>query len=108
MFTAGTQPPWFAGDANLVYYHMSSTQRQLESFLSNARSFDVLAISAGFDRGVADWCGTLSDTDYRQIGEVLKHFSNERSQGRRFATLEGGYNHITLGASILSFLEGFE
>ena len=98
----------FAGDASVVYYHMGSTPRDLDSFLSNAGSFDALAVSAGFDRGVADWGGTLSDTDYRQIGEVLKHFSNERSQGRRFAILEGGYNHTTLGASILSFLEGFD
>ena len=98
----------FAGDATVVYYHMGQTPRELESFLSNAGSFDVLAISAGFDRGVADWGGTLSDKDYRQIGEILKHFSREKSQGRRFAILEGGYNHRTLGAAILSFLEGFE
>ena len=98
----------FAGDTNVVYCHMGSTPEELVSFLSTAGNFDVLAVSAGFDRGVADWGGTLSDTDYRQIGEVLKHFSNERSQGRRFAILEGGYNYTALGASILSFLEGFE
>jgi acetoin utilization deacetylase AcuC-like enzyme len=98
----------FAGHANVLYYHLGSTLRELKDFLSTAGSFDVLAVSAGFDRGVADWGGTLSDRDYHQIGEMLKHFSNERSQGRRFAILEGGYNHTTLGASILSFLEGFE
>lgn len=98
----------FAGNANVLYYHLGSTLRELESFLSTAGSFDVLAVSAGFDRAVADWGGTLSDRDYHQIGEMLKHFSNERSQGRRFAVLEGGYNHTTLGTSILSFLEGFE
>jgi len=98
----------FAGDASVAYYHMGSTPRELDSFLSSAGGYDALAISAGFDRGVADWGGTLSDRDYHQIGETLKHFSHEKSQGRRFAILEGGYNHNTLGASILSFLEGFE
>ena len=82
--------------------------RDADIFELDSTTFDALAVSAGFDRGVADWGGTLSDTDYRQIGEMLKHFSNERSQGRRFAILEGGYNHTTLGASILSFLEGFD
>jgi acetoin utilization deacetylase AcuC-like enzyme len=98
----------FAGDASVVYYHMGPTPGELDSFLSNAGSYDALAVSAGFDRGVADWGGTLSDRDYHQIGEMLEHFSNKRSQGRRFAILEGGYNHTTLGGSILSFLEGFE
>jgi len=98
----------FAGDANVVYYHMRQTPRELEIFLSSAGSFDVLAISAGFDRGVADWGGTLSDRDYHQVGDMLKHFSRQKSQGKRFAILEGGYNHTTLGASILSFLDGFQ
>jgi acetoin utilization deacetylase AcuC-like enzyme len=98
----------FAGHANALYYHLGLTLRELENFLSTTGSFDALAVSAGFDRGVADWGGTLSDRDYHQIGEMLKRFSNEKSQGRRFAVLEGGYNHATLGASILSFLEGFE
>jgi acetoin utilization deacetylase AcuC-like enzyme len=97
----------FAGYANVVYYHMGST-RELERFLSNVGSFDVVAISAGFDRGVADWGGTLSDGDYHQVGDMLKHFSGQKSRGRRFAILEGGYNHTTLGASILSFLKGFQ
>jgi acetoin utilization deacetylase AcuC-like enzyme len=98
----------FAEYANVVYHHMGSTPRELESFLSNAGSYDVLAISAGFDRGVADWGGTLSDEHYCQIGETLKHFSCHKSEGKRFVILEGGYNHATLGASILSFLEGFK
>lgn len=71
-------------------------------------NFDALAVSAGFDRSIADWGGTVSDIEYYQIGEMLKDFSNEESHGRRFAILEGGYNHATLSASILSFLEGFD
>jgi len=97
----------FAGDTKVTYHHMGSTPRELESFLSDARSVDILAVSAGFDRGVADWGGTLTDEDYQRIGELLKRFSEEKSRGRRYAVLEGGYNHETLGASILSFLRGF-
>jgi acetoin utilization deacetylase AcuC-like enzyme len=98
----------FAGDADVVYHHMGSGPRELKDFIARTRHFDMLGVSAGFDRGIADWGGTLSDEDYQQIGKLLKHFSLEKSQGRRFAILEGGYNHATLGASILSFLEGFE
>ena len=98
----------FAGDANVTYHHMGAGPRELESFLSAAGNFDMLGISAGFDRGVADWGGTLSDEDYEQIGGLLKRFSEKKSRGRRFAVLEGGYNHKTLGSSILSFLRGFE
>lgn len=97
----------FAGDAKVMYHHMGSSPRELEGFLPDAGSIDMLAVSAGFDRAVADWGGTLSDDDYQRIGELLKRFSEEKSKGRRFAVLEGGYNHNNLGMSILSFLRGF-
>jgi acetoin utilization deacetylase AcuC-like enzyme len=97
----------FAGDAKVTYHHMGSSPRELEGFLSDAGSVDMLAVSAGFDRAVADWGGTLGDDDYQRIGELLKRFSEEKSKGRRFAVLEGGYSHKTLGISILSFLRGF-
>lgn len=97
----------FTGAASVTYHHMGSGPKELENFISRTVDFDMLGISAGFDRGVADWGGTLSDEDYQQIGELLRQFSLEKSQGRRFAILEGGYSHATLGASILSFLEGF-
>jgi acetoin utilization deacetylase AcuC-like enzyme len=97
----------FAGDANVVYHHMGASPEELEDFISNAGDLDMLGVSAGFDRGVADWGGTLTDEHYQQIGELLRQFSLEKSQGRRFAVLEGGYNHTTLGASILSFLKAF-
>jgi acetoin utilization deacetylase AcuC-like enzyme len=98
----------FARDVNVVYYHMGQTPRELDHFLSSAGNFDVLAISAGFDRGLADWGGTLSDEDYHEIGNMLKDFSCQKCEGRRFAVLEGGYNHTTLGGSIFSFLEGLD
>jgi acetoin utilization deacetylase AcuC-like enzyme len=50
----------------------------------------------------------LTDSDYNKIGVVLKEVSEELCEGRRFALLEGGYNHSTLGQTIKSFLKGFE
>jgi len=97
----------FAEDAKVTYHHMGSSPTELESFLSNARSVDMLAVSAGFDRATADWGGRLSDEDYQRIAELLKRFSEEKSKGRRFAVLEGGYNHKTLGKTAFSFLRTF-
>jgi acetoin utilization deacetylase AcuC-like enzyme len=97
----------FSGDPTVVYHHMGSKMEDLQRFLFGAGRFDALAVSAGFDRGIQDWGGALSDEDYKRIGELLKRVSEENAQGRRFAVLEGGYNHKTLGPSILSFLEGF-
>ena len=97
----------FAGDAKVTYHHMGSSPTELESFLSNAGSVDMLAVSAGFDRATADWGGRLSDEDYQRIAELLKRFSEEKSKGRRFAVLEGGYNHKTLGKTAFSFLRTF-
>jgi len=98
----------FAGDARVLYHHMDSTPRELENFLLTAGDFNMLAVSAGFDRAVADWGGTLSARDYEQIGQLLKRFSEKKSQGRRFAILEGGYNHTSLGETALSFLRTFQ
>ena len=97
----------FAGDSNVAYHHVGQHPDELVDFLSTMDSFDMLAVSAGFDRGVADWGGTLSDEDFEQIGKLLKEFSQAKSQGRRFAVLEGGYNHRTLGRTMFSFIHTF-
>jgi len=97
----------FCEDPTVLYHHMGSEAGELERFLSSAGMFDIVGVSAGFDRGVADWGGMLSDEDFRRIGRHLKRFSEENTRGRRFAVLEGGYNHAALGPSILSFLKGF-
>jgi acetoin utilization deacetylase AcuC-like enzyme len=97
----------FAGNPNVVYHHMGQDPKELENFLSTTGNFDMLAVSAGFDRGIADWGGTLTDEDYEQIGRLLKEFSQVNSQRRRFAVLEGGYNHTTLGRTMSSFIRTF-
>jgi acetoin utilization deacetylase AcuC-like enzyme len=97
----------FRGDPSVVYYHMGSRVEDLSAYLSGLDEFDVLAVSAGFDRGVADWGGSLRDGDYHEIGVLLKQFSESHCHGRRFAVLEGGYNHQTLGKTMATFLKPF-
>ena len=72
------------------------------------REYDILAVSAGFDRHVEDWGGLLTTDDYRIIGQAVKEAAQKICQGRRFAVLEGGYNHRVLGKNVKAFLEGLE
>jgi len=69
---------------------------------------DIVAVSAGFDRGVDDWGGMLSRKDYRRIGSLLAGFARQKCGGRLFATLEGGYNPQALARNIEAFLQGLE
>ena len=72
------------------------------------KEYDILAVSAGFDRHVDDWCGLLTTEDYRIIGQAVKEAAQKNCQGKRFAVLEGGYNHLVLGKNVKAFLEGLE
>lgn len=67
-------------------------------------NYDILAISAGFDRGIEDWGGLLSSADYYTIGRLTRKSAEKISQGRRFAVLEGGYNHKVLGKDVKAFV----
>jgi acetoin utilization deacetylase AcuC-like enzyme len=87
---------------------MGSRVEDLSAYLGGLGDFDIVAVSAGFDRGIADWGGSLRDCDYQEIGALLKGFSNSHCRGRRFAVLEGGYNHQTLGKTMESFLKAFD
>ncbi len=102
----------FCTDPRVVYLHpeentasafLESTARGLEQ----AGTRDMLAISAGFDRGRNDWGDLLGEDDYRRLGEICTDYANKHCQGRRYALLEGGYNHAVLGRHVLAFLEGF-
>jgi len=76
--------------------------------LSEAKGYDLVAVSAGFDRHFEDWGGMLTTQDYTQIGETIKRFSEKVCSGKRFAVLEGEYNHRVLGKNVKAFLEGFK
>ncbi len=67
---------------------------------------DLVAVSAGFDRGVNDWGGMLTREDYEKIGSILGNFARETCENRLFAVLEGGYNPEALAVNIEAFLNG--
>lgn len=102
----------FASSPYVTYFHPEAGDRQayldeLERFTSSKHEpFDVLAISAGFDRHEQDWGGLLKTEDYHTIGKMMKEFAQKQCYGRRFAVLEGGYNHAVLGKNVRSLLDG--
>ena len=103
----------FALSPQVTYFHPEGSSRQsyvdeLYRFLSVPREpLGILAVSAGFDRHEHDWGGLLKTEDYHTIGEILKEFAEDKCSGRRFAVLEGGYNHTILGKSVKALLDGF-
>ncbi len=95
----------------VTIYNPSSCDRNeylrgIEKKLSSA-SFDVIAVSAGFDNHSEDWGGLLTTEDYKTIGHMVWEICQKKRCGC-FAVLEGGYNHRVLGTNVLAFLEGIE
>ncbi len=43
-----------------------------------------------------------------EIGRIIREYAEDNCGGRRFAVLEGGYNHAVLGKNVRVFLKGFE
>jgi acetoin utilization deacetylase AcuC-like enzyme len=101
----------FQGSQDVIYSHPEGSTRDLflkdlQKALQTEKTYDILAVSAGFDRHEEDWGGLLKTEDYFDIGEWVKKSSLEHCQGRRFGVLEGGYNHAVLGRNIKGFLQG--
>jgi acetoin utilization deacetylase AcuC-like enzyme len=102
----------FSGSKEVSYFHPEGTNRQsflneVQTSLQTDKPFDIIGVSAGFDRHEEDWGGLLKTEDYLTIGRWVKETSLERCQGRRFGVLEGGYNHSVLGRNVRGFLQGF-
>jgi acetoin utilization deacetylase AcuC-like enzyme len=102
----------FSGSKEVSYFHPEGTDRDaflkdLERCLQTERPYEIIAISAGFDRHEEDWGRLLKTEDYFSIGKLAKEFSLNHCKGRRFGVLEGGYNHSILGINVRSFLQGF-
>ncbi|MCX8204658.1 MAG: histone deacetylase family protein [Candidatus Nezhaarchaeota archaeon] len=97
----------FEKRGDVEYRHLPATGfiEDLEHFLAS-RDYDLIAISAGFDRAVEDWGGMMRREDYYELGRVVKEYAERKCYGRRFAALEGGYNHEVLGRDVRAFLEG--
>jgi acetoin utilization deacetylase AcuC-like enzyme len=100
----GTPVSYFQPDTDHREVFMQRLARKLEE----EKGYDILAVSAGFDRHVDDWGGELLTEDYYDIGTMLKEAAERVCSGRRFAVLEGGYNHSVLGKNVRTFIEGFE
>jgi len=103
----------FSGFKSVSYFHPDGTSREefleeVKQCLQTERPYDMIAVSAGFDRHEDDWGGLLKTEDYLTIGKWCKEASLERCQGRRFGVLEGGYNHSVLGKNVKSFLQGLK
>ena len=101
----------FMGLPEVAYFNPESSQRgefldKVRTRLERAEGFDLFCVSAGFDRHVEDWGGLLTTDDYRTIGLLVKENSRKFCHGRRFAVLEGGYNHAVLGQNVRAFIEG--
>jgi len=109
-FGDGTENSFF-GNSSVDYFHPEGSSgqefvRTIQRHLDRGSKFDILAVSAGFDRHVEDWGGLLETQDYREIGSLVKIYSQKICQGRRFGVLEGGYNHEVLGHNVRAFIEG--
>jgi acetoin utilization deacetylase AcuC-like enzyme len=75
---------------------------------TSSNEYDMIAISAGFDRHVEDWGGTLTTEDYFTIGRNVRDQAMARCDGKYFAVLEGGYNTGVLGENALALCRGMD
>lgn len=102
----------FEGVQSVSFWHSQETNRQryLEQLRSDLENLDadIVAVSAGFDRGIDDWGGILTAEDYKEIGMLLASFASQKCKNRLFAVLEGGYNHQALAKNIDAFLAGLK
>jgi len=103
---------YFRG-SNTKYFQPRTSERrafirEIERVFEAEEGYGILAVSAGFDRHIADWGGQLATDDYRAIGRLVKEAAEKNCRGRRFAVLEGGYNHDVLGTNVEAFLEGMD
>lgn len=81
---------------------------EVETYMQGLDSIDLFAASAGFDQGIEDWGDLLYPEDYFELGNIMKKYSEELCNGRRFALLEGGYNHEVLPKNLDAFCQGFK
>ena len=92
--------PYSSGHANYI--------KEVEEYMENLKDIDIFVASAGFDQGIEDWGHLLYPEDYTKLGSLMKEYSEKLCDGRRFALLEGGYNHDVLGKNADAFCQGFK
>ncbi|MHA2036696.1 MAG: histone deacetylase family protein [Promethearchaeota archaeon] len=82
--------------------------KEVENYMQNLNDIDIFVASAGFDEGIEDWGNKLYPEDYRELGRLMKVYSESLCKGRRYVLLEGGYNHSVLPKNVESFCLGFK
>jgi len=82
--------------------------KEVKSYMENLKDIDIFIASAGFDQGIDDWGHLLYPEDYFELGKLMKIYSEKLCKGRRYALLEGGYNHNVLPKNVDSFCQGFK
>jgi acetoin utilization deacetylase AcuC-like enzyme len=82
--------------------------KETEAYMKRLNNIDILVASAGFDQGLEDWGDLLYPEDYFKLGQLMKTYSEKLCKGKRFALLEGGYNHDVLPRNVDSFCQGFK
>ena len=81
---------------------------EVEKNMKELKEIDIFVSSAGFDQGIDDWGGLLSPENYTELGSLMKKYSEKLCKGRRYALLEGGYNHNVIGKNCDAFCQGFK
>lgn len=68
----------------------------------------LILVSAGFDGHAEDDMGNfnLREDDYFWIAKRLKELAERHCEGRVIGMLEGGYDHSSLGRSVVAFVKG--
>ena len=82
--------------------------KEVEDFMQNLKKIDIFVASAGFDQGIEDWGHLLYPDDYYELGRFMKEYSEKLCKERRYALLEGGYNHSVLPKNVNEFCQGFK
>ena len=82
--------------------------KEVKAYMQDLHDIDIFVASAGFDQGIEDWGHLLHPEDYYELGNLMKIYSEELCEGRRYALLEGGYNHSVLPKNVDSFCQGLK
>ncbi|MCX5810588.1 MAG: histone deacetylase family protein [Proteobacteria bacterium] len=81
--------------------------QEIQDFMKEISSVDIIGVCAGFDSYEKDVGRKLTAFDFYSIGVLMKQFAKRAASGRRFAILEGGYYLPDLGKNVLAFCQGF-
>lgn len=98
--------PLSAGTDGALYRHVftQSVMTALETFAPQ-----LILVSAGFDGHRDDPLANfnLVEADYQWIGKQLRKVADRSCGGKLISTLEGGYDHHALAASVVAYLSSF-